>query len=45
MTAISRARHPRARFSPMSGEILFPASSSQRAARSQAPSASQEMQE
>jgi hypothetical protein len=45
MTVKFRARNVRARLSPMSGEVLFPASSSQRAARARAPSAPQEMQE
>jgi len=45
MTANSRAREVRARLSPMRGESVFRASSSQRAARRRAPSASQEMQE
>jgi hypothetical protein len=45
MTAIPRARNIRARLSPMSGEAVFPAGSSQRAARAIAPSAPQEMQE
>ena len=45
MTVNSRARDVRARLSPMSGETVFPAGSSQRAARARAPSAPQEMQE
>jgi hypothetical protein len=45
MTVNSRARNVRAWLSPMGGEVLFPASSSQRAARTPAPSAPQEMQE
>jgi hypothetical protein len=45
MTVKSRARDERARLSPMGGEVIFPASSSQRAARTPAPSALQEMQE
>jgi hypothetical protein len=45
MTANVRADDERARLSPMRGEVLFPAGSSQRAARTPAPSASQEMQE
>jgi hypothetical protein len=45
MTANFRARDVRARLSPMRGEALFPVGSSQRVARSTAPSAPQEMQE
>jgi hypothetical protein len=45
MTVNSRAHDERARLSPMGGEVFFPASSSQRAARSLAPAALQEMQE
>jgi hypothetical protein len=45
MTVNSRARNVRARLSPMRGEVLFPAGSSQRAARTPTPSAPQEMQE
>ncbi len=45
MTAIIRARDVRAPLSPMRGETVFRAGSSQRAARAKAPSAPQEMQE
>jgi len=45
MTVKFRARGERARLSPMRGEVLFPAGSSQRAARTPTPSAPQEMQE
>jgi hypothetical protein len=45
MTVNFRAPLVRARLSPMRGEAIFPAGSSQRAARTPAPSASQEMQE
>ena len=45
MTVNPHARNDRARFSPTGGEVHFSASSSQRVARTPAPSAPQEMQE